>query len=74
LEKIGPFENHHEYIEIFNELDRKKRPDLNYFEYLAKKKSIKDFDIEGKRVLIRGHLKLGETPEAIAKKEGMSIF
>lgn len=71
MEKIVPFENSHEYIETFHELDRKKRPDLAYFEFLAKKKFLKDFDIEGKRVMIRGHLKLGGTLEAIAKKEGL---
>lgn len=70
MEKIVPFENSHEYVETFHELDRKKRPDLNYFEFLGKKKFLKDFDIEGKRIMIRGNLKLGETVEAISKKEG----
>lgn len=73
LDKLNLFEDNEDYIEIFHELDRKKRPDIEYFESLGKKKFLKDFDLEGKRVMIRAHLKLGETPEAIIKKEG-SIY
>lgn len=71
LEKLWDFEDNEEYIEVFNELDRKKRFPKEYFEKLGEKKFLKDLDLDGKKVMIRAHLKLGETPEAIAKKEGI---
>lgn len=70
LEQLTIFENNDEYISIFQELTRKKRPDFLYFESLGKKKNLRDFDLDGKRVLLRVHLKLGQTKEAVAKKEG----
>lgn len=71
LDQLNIFENQDEYIAIFQELTRKKRPDFLYFESLGKRKNLKDFDLDGKRVLLRIHLKLGETKEAVAKKEGL---
>lgn len=73
LDQITVFENNDEYISIFQELTRKKRPDFLYFESLGKKKNLRDFDLDGKRVLLKVHLKLGQTKEAVAKKEGFKI-
>ena len=74
LELFNGFEENENYIAVFKEMDRKNRPDITYFEALGKKKLLKDFDVDGKRVLLRIHLKLGETKEAIEKKEGFFKF
>lgn len=71
LEQFQGFEDNENYIAVFEELNRKKRPDILYFESLGKKKCLRDFDLDGRRVLLKIHLKLGETKEAIEKKEGI---
>lgn len=70
LNQFNDFERKEEYISVLHELNREKRPDSLYFESLGKKKTLQDCDLDGKRVLLRVNLKLGQTEEAIAKKEG----
>jgi len=73
LEQFNGFEEQENYIAVFHELGRKKRPDILYFESLGKKKMLRDFDLDGKRVLVKIHLKLAQTKEAIIKKEGFNL-
>ncbi|KAL4481803.1 hypothetical protein ABPG74_007892 [Tetrahymena malaccensis] len=47
---------------------RKDTPSLEYFEHLIRKKPIKDLDIDGKRILLRVHLKLSSSSDALEKK------
>ena len=70
LDQFNGFEENENYIAVLEEINRKKRPDELYFESLGKKKCLRDFDLDGRRVLLKVHLKLGETKEAIEKKEG----
>lgn len=70
MDQFNGFEENEHYIAVFEELDHNRRPDLGYFESLGKKKCLRDCDLDGRRVLLRIHLKLGETKEALAKKEG----
>jgi len=41
---------------------RSSIPSLDYFESLLRKKPVKDLDIDGKRIMLRVHLRLSKAP------------
>lgn len=47
---------------------RQSIPALEYFEQLLRKKPVKDLDIDGKRIMLRVHLRLSKAPGTLDKK------
>lgn len=49
-------------------ISTRKQPTVEYFSALLRKKPLRDLDIEGKRILLRAHLRLSTAPNAIEKQ------
>ena len=65
------FEAKSPYIVIEQKLGSRDPTTLQYFDTLLRKKNLKEFDPEGKRILLRVHLRVGNTAEHIQKQKGL---
>ena len=69
IEKLENFDYNVEYIKIMNLIDKQRSP-LSYFKNLMRKKPLSDMDLEGRRIVLRIHLKFSDSYDTYKKKLG----
>jgi len=72
-QNVSSLEENDNMIRALHDLNTKKRPGQEYFEMLGMKKTIKDLDIEEKRILLRVHLKAANKIPLISPEEHAQI-
>lgn len=60
LQKLNNFDDDYFYISTLELFKTRTRPNIAYFDFLQRKKPITDLEIDGKRVLLKCHLKLAK--------------
>ena len=69
-EKLANIEQEDSYYRAINLIGKRERPSKDYFDFLARKRSLEELDIEGKRLVIKST----NDTEVIPQPKGNSIF
>ena len=56
-DKLANIEQEDTYYRAINLIGKRERPSKDYFDFLARKRFLEELDIEGKRLVIKLHLK-----------------